>query len=233
MGYKPVPRLTHELLGDDFDRRKEFCEEILQLTADDPNFLSRILWTDEAKFHVNGVVNRHNSVYWSRTNDHVTISKPVNSPGVVVWGGIYSGGVIGPFFFDDTVTGETYLSMLKDWFQPQFQQMNGHEEMFFMQDGAPPHFALSVRAWLDGNFAGRWIGRRGAIDWAPRSPDLTPMDFFFWGYVKDLVYSQPTVRSLGELTERIEHVFHTIPTEMCASACSSVGDRCNQSLSRC
>ena len=41
MGYKAlIPRLTQELIGDDFDRRKEFCEEILQLTADDPNFLS-------------------------------------------------------------------------------------------------------------------------------------------------------------------------------------------------
>jgi hypothetical protein len=36
--------------------------------------------------------------------------------------------------------------------------------------------------------AGRWIGRRGLIAWPPRSPDLTPLDLFLWGYGKNIVY---------------------------------------------
>jgi hypothetical protein len=35
---------------------------------------------------------------------------------------------------------------------------------------------------------GRWIGRGGPIAWPPRSPDLTPLDIFLWGYVKNTVY---------------------------------------------
>jgi hypothetical protein len=31
--------------------------------------------------------------------------------------------------------------------------------------------------------------------WPPRSPDLTPCDFFLWGYVKDNAYKPQTVRS--------------------------------------
>jgi hypothetical protein len=34
----------------------------------------------------------------------------------------------------------------------------------------------------------RWIGRGGSITWPPRSPDLTPLDFFLWGYAKNIVY---------------------------------------------
>ncbi|KAG8228356.1 hypothetical protein J437_LFUL006807 [Ladona fulva] len=34
-----------------------------------------------------------------------------------------------------------------------------------------------------------WIGRGGPIAWPPRSPDITPLDFFFWGFVKDRVYA--------------------------------------------
>jgi hypothetical protein len=34
----------------------------------------------------------------------------------------------------------------------------------------------------------RWIGRSGPIAWPPRSPDLTPLDFFLWGYVKNIAY---------------------------------------------
>jgi hypothetical protein len=36
--------------------------------------------------------------------------------------------------------------------------------------------------------AGRWVGRGGPIAWPPRSPDLTPLDFLLWGYVKNIVY---------------------------------------------
>ena len=59
--------------------------------------------------------------------------------------------------------------------------------MYFMQDGAPPHYATPVRTFLDQTFPSRWLGRRGAIEWLPRSPDLTPMDFFVWRVVKDEV----------------------------------------------
>ncbi|CAF2718371.1 unnamed protein product [Rotaria sp. Silwood2] len=52
-------------------------------------------------------------------------------------------------------------------------------ELVFQQDGASSHFSNDVRAWLHENIDGRWIGRGGAISWAPRSPDLTPLDFFY------------------------------------------------------
>ena len=29
--------------------------------------------------------------------------------------------------------------------------------------------------------------RDGPIPWPPRSPGITPLDFFLWGYVKDIV----------------------------------------------
>jgi len=60
---------------------------------------------------------------------------------------------------------------------------------FFQQDGAPPHHAVTVRKFLDEQLPNRWIGRRGPVEWPPRSPDITPMDFFFWGVVKDKVFS--------------------------------------------
>jgi len=49
---------------------------------------------------------------------------------------------------------------------------------------APPHFELEMRNFLNKTFSGSWIGRRRAIEWPS---DLTPLDFFFWGYLKDRV----------------------------------------------
>ncbi|GBL95012.1 hypothetical protein AVEN_44087-1 [Araneus ventricosus] len=37
----------------------------------------------------------------------------------------------------------------------------------------------------------------------PRSPDLTPSDFFLWSYVKDNVYAPPMPTTLQALQERI------------------------------
>jgi len=63
----------------------------------------------------------------------------------------------------------------------------GHQ-MTLQQDGAPAHFSVQVRTFLNENFPG-WIGRRGIVDWPPRSPDLTPCDFDLWGILKDRVFS--------------------------------------------
>ena len=54
----------------------------------------------------------------------------------------------------------------------------------------------------------RWIGRTGPKDlalhsWPPRSPDMTPCDFFLRGYVKERVYVPPLPADLDELTNRI------------------------------
>jgi len=57
--------------------------------------------------------------------------------------------------------------------------------IIFQQDGAPPHWGSYVLRFLDAALPNRWIGRDGPTPWPPRSPDITPLDFFLWGYVKD------------------------------------------------
>ena len=39
--------------------------------------------------------------------------------------------------------------------------------------------------------------------WPPKSPDMTPCDFFLRGYVKERVYVPPLPADLDELTHRI------------------------------
>lgn len=90
--------------------------------------------------------------------------------------------------------------------------------LVFQQDGAPPHFNVIVRQWLDQNFPLRWIGRGSKespapIRWPPYSPDLTPCDFFLWGYLKSRIYrTQP--EDLNELRRRIFQEFTELPQEM-------------------
>ena len=38
-----------------------------------------------------------------------------------------------------------------------------------------------MRRYLDRLFPGQGVGRRCAVEWPPKSPDLTPLDFYLWG----------------------------------------------------
>ena len=50
--------------------------------------------------------------------------------------------------------------------------------MIYQQDGAPPHFAIIVRTFIDVQFRARWMGRSSPyITWPATSRDLTPPDF--------------------------------------------------------
>ena len=65
----------------------------------------------------------------------------------------------------------------------------------------------------DATFPNRWIGRHGPTPWPPRSPDITPLDFFLWGYVKDKVFSTP-VPDVTNLKARVTDAFATITEDV-------------------
>jgi len=66
---------------------------------------------------------------------------------------------------------------------------------------------------LDATFPNRWIGSDGLTLWPPRSPDITPLDFFLWGYVKHKMFSTP-VPDITNLKARITDAFATITEDM-------------------
>ncbi|GFW12785.1 uncharacterized protein TNCV_3884951 [Trichonephila clavipes] len=79
-----------------------------------------------------------------------------------------------------------------------------------MQDGATSHTANPVKAFLIQTFGeDRIVSRHCRYPWPPRSPDLTPADFWLWGYLKSRVYlSGPS--SLSELKDTIHRsILHT------------------------
>jgi hypothetical protein len=180
--------------------------------------------TDEAIFKLNGHVKRHNSIYWASENPRIDIEREFNALGITVWIGISSNGIIGPFFFSSTVIGESYVEILKDYFEPAVADWSDLNDFWYQHDGAPAHYSRITREYLDEMFPGRWMGRRGPIEWPPRSPDFSPPDFFAWGVVKDAVYSKkPT--SIDQLQNEIVDAFQQISTDLCKKVCRSVESR--------
>ncbi|GBN22078.1 hypothetical protein AVEN_266119-1 [Araneus ventricosus] len=58
------------------------------------------------------------------------------------------------------------------------------------------------RHFLNAKYPARWIGRGRSVTLSPRSLDLNPLDFFFWGHMKYLVFETP-VDSVEDLVTRI------------------------------
>ena len=220
-------KLVQELNEDDPDRRIEFCETMMEMITQNPIFLQNIVFSDEATFQLNGEVNRHNFRYWSDTNPHWIKESHTQYPQKLnVWAGMVGDTIIGPFFIEGNLNAVSYEQLLRNQIVPAIQALKGDdfENIWFQQDGAPAHYGVNVRQYLNETFFERWIGRRGTVEWAPRSPDLTPLDYFLWGYLKDRVYRN-NPQNLEELSRRIVQEINAIPRQMIRNAIESFYNR--------
>ncbi|GFU64609.1 heat shock 70kDa protein 8 [Trichonephila clavipes] len=87
------------------------------------------------------------------------------------------------------------------------------KELWFQQDGATCHTARATIDLLKDTFGDRLISRFGPVNWPPRSCDLTPLDYFLWGYVKSLVYAD-IPHTLDHLEDNIRRVIADIRPQM-------------------
>ena len=122
-----------------------------------------------------------------------TIEKSDCREKLTVWTGLWANvAFIGPLFFDGNVNGANYLQMLNEYVLPYLFQRFGNQiqdclfqRLWWAQDGAPGHRAEDVTAWLTEFFREMVISLYREVEWPPRSPDLTPCDFFLCGYLKE------------------------------------------------
>ncbi|GFW82758.1 putative transposable element [Trichonephila clavipes] len=193
--------------------------------------LRRILFCDEAHFWLNGYVNKQNCRIWSEANPQVYVETPLHPEKLTVWCALWAGRIIGPYFFKNdeghkvTVNGDRYRAMITNLFIPE---LNNHDvqELWFQQDGATCHAARATIDLLKDMFGDRLISRFGPVNWPPRSCDLTPLDYFLWGYVKSLVYADKP-QTLDYLEDNIRRVIADIRPQMLENVIENWTSRLN------
>lgn len=92
-------------------------------------------------------------------------------------------------------------------------EIDNIEEMWYQQNGALPHTAHETIDYLKSVFGDRIISKKTKIKWPARSFDLSPLDFFLWGYLKDRVY-QNRPETLDDLKTNIEYQISEITVRM-------------------
>jgi hypothetical protein len=162
---------------------------------EDNSVLDKTVSSDEATIHVSKKVNRHNVITRGSQNPHQVVEHVRDRPKVDVFCAVSRTHVYGSFFSGETIiTGHLYLDVVKHFVVKRLDV----NSVIWQQYGAPPHCHRDMNQ----TFFGKWIGRGGHVPWPPKSPDLTPTDFSFWGFVKDNVYKPAMPVDLQELRER-------------------------------
>ena len=106
--------------------------------------LSRIIFSDESHIYLYGVPNRQKDRIWSSSRPEFNFERPLHSRKVTVWVGMSATHIFGPYFNENsdsgnavTVTKEKYLAMLQQVFNEETKiSLNYH---WYQQDNTPAH----------------------------------------------------------------------------------------------
>ena len=222
----------------DRQSRLDMCEWFNKQIQHKPHWINNVWFSDEAHFHLNGVVNRQNFRYWGSEKPEEIAERPLHSPKCTAWCAMSTHGIIGPFWFEDnygdavTVNAERYRQILaKFWSSLRRIRSVDRADQWFQQDGATPHTATATLGWLRNKFGDQVISRKTVNPWASHSPELNPPDFFLWGYVKDRVYvTKP--RSIDELKAAVSDVIKGISSDVCSSVVTNFAVRVRECFAR-
>ena len=100
-----------------------------------------------------------------------------------------------------------------------------------MQDVAPPYTAGDTITFLCPLFRNRLVALGTAHDWAPHSPDLNPLDYWFWRAAKGSVYANRPA-TLDDLKQEVSDYFQAVPRETYRKVGQNFRVRINACLNR-
>jgi hypothetical protein len=140
-------------------------------------------------------------------------STPIYVSKIGVWIAVLRRRLIGPIFFNETINGQRYREQI---LVPFINELDDEEvQTGYFQHGATAHTARETLNYyyIQEFYDDRIISRNLHLAWPPRSPDLTPLDFSIFGYLKNSVLRRP-LHNLNELREAIILCCRTINQEM-------------------
>ncbi|XP_069963847.1 uncharacterized protein [Bactrocera oleae] len=191
--------------------RHHFASWALEKLQEVPAFSSQILFSDEAHFELNGYVNKQNCCIWDEEQFKENQELPV-------WCGLLADGIIRPYIFKNdvgenvTVNDHRYRVMITDYLMSEIEARD-HGCIWFQQGGATFHSSHQLINLLREHFGKQIISRFAPVDWPSRSCDITPLDFFLWGYVKSKVHTDNPA-STQTLEQNITRVIRQLPVEI-------------------
>lgn len=235
--------IVQRLKPNDIVRRLEFARAMQhRLDGIKDIDLNNILFTDECMIGTSNNRNRQNDRHWSIKGEfepmNYAVEKVHQGKKVHTFIGIHGiAGVLGPYFIDEiddwadereTLTSSRYMCLLDDEVLPELRKRLTPEQYnscWFQQDGAAPHTAGATLEWLDEQFGSRIISLNRDLIWPPHSPDMSPLDYWFWSYLKFLLKPLEPSEDLDELKLQICLASESITLDDCRKGISDFKPR--------
>ena len=185
-----------------------------------------VIWSDEKWFMLKQSPNKQNEYFWYPFAPKIECEWcGQGGLKVMVWAGLVNGKVIIHWFDANVlVNGETYLEMLKFVVWPKVGRAVTSRQLWFQQDGASVHTTLQARAWLQQRFGKRVISRHTDHPWPAKSPDLSPLDYWFWSVaMRELTRVPPS--SIEEMKATVEEFADSLDLEEVLKAVENIKKR--------
>ena len=166
--YKKRPHLTAA--------HKSARQSFASKSVNDRIDWSKIVWSDEKKFNLDGPDGIH--YYWHdlRTEPKLLSKRQFGGGSVMIWGAFVNDTIFDLHIMEGTYNAENYTEMLEERLVPFMQP-----DWTFMQDGASIHRAKHTQKWLAEN-------NIPVLKWPPNSPDLNPIENV-WGLLTRAVFA--------------------------------------------
>ena len=178
------------------------------------------IFSDKKIFTVNQFHNRRNDHWLALDQDDVEgICTSKQPQQVMVLGIITSEGKrMLPIFFNknEKCTAGVYYKLLRYKVLPWIKQNYPNGDYVWQQDGAPAHTARKNQKFCKRHFEDFWDKSM----WPPSSPDLNPLDYFWWSILESRVNATPHP-NLDSLKAKISEEWMVYPEATTISACKT------------
>ena len=127
--------------------------------------------------------NKHNERYWCDVYPVEDENRVQGGRKLMCWAGLIDGRVVVHWFDEnERINQHTYLNILQTVAWPFVSTVATRRGYWFQQDGARPHTTDTIWRWLASKFSPRVISKLTDRVWPPKSPDLSPLDYWlvFW-----------------------------------------------------
>ena len=204
-------------------RRVERACGLIEKFENNPRLIERCVWQDEKDFTLDVPVNHQNDRVYYRgkksdiPSENLEQTTKKMSRKVMVSAGICFHGVTQPFFVNNKglkVNAINYHRHLRTQLFPAIEKISKRNNWLFIQDGASSHTSNLVQGYLAETLKNRFISK---TEWPPSSPDVNPLDYFFWDFVKTKVYAGRKGKAFQnekELQTRIRSVWKDCAKEI-------------------
>lgn len=196
--------------------RLKFAKDHIQK---DPEYWSKVLWSDETKVELFG--HNNEKYVWREAgkafNPRNTIPSVKHGGGSLMFWGCFSAKGPGRLVrIDGIMNKEKYLQILKDNLKTSARQLRLGRSWTFQQDRDPKHTSKIVSQWFR-------EAKIDVLEWPSMSPDLNPIEHL-WSYLKKKVRERHP-KNLDELARICEEEWNQIPPSVCAKLVDTYNNR--------